>query len=207
MKIIRGSEEMERVSNFLADHSNVFVDLDDLKTYEKLHPPFSARIAVNRISSLPLNIERKKIALFASDENTVDIVTGMGLQSRIEFLYDNSDGSWQRFYPYSYYRSISVADLYRDLKKYTVLDVREPFEMIIGTLPDSINIPMSDLEKNSRNLEIDKEYAVICAHGNRSYVAVEFLSSLGFSVYDVEGGINAWIEESLPLIYDESDVD
>nr|3GK5_A Chain A, Uncharacterized rhodanese-related protein TVG0868615 [Thermoplasma volcanium GSS1] len=100
----------------------------------------------------------------------------------------------------SYYRSINAADLYENIKAYTVLDVREPFELIFGSIANSINIPISELREKWKILERDKKYAVICAHGNRSAAAVEFLSQLGLNIVDVEGGIQSWIEEGYPVV-------
>ena len=50
-------------------------------------------------------------------------------------------------------------------------------------------------------LAADRPVYVICRSGNRSRTASETLIRLGYSeVYNVEGGINAWLDAGLPVV-------
>ncbi len=97
---------------------------------------------------------------------------------------------------------ITPEDLSSRLDEYTILDVREPFEWNMGTISNSLKIPMNEVPDKLADLQKDRKYAVICAHGNRSEVVSVYLADNGFSVANVIGGMQRWIAESLPL--DES---
>lgn len=77
----------------------------------------------------------------------------------------------------------------------TVIDVRTPAEYASGHLPEAINIDVdgSSFDEQIADLPKDDTYLVYCQSGNRSGVATDQLSSLGFtSVYDLQGGIADW---------------
>ena len=42
-------------------------------------------------------------------------------------------------------------------------------------------------------------YYVYCRSGKRSHAAAQWMSSQGFEVYDMQGGILHWMELGLPL--------
>jgi|ACXJ01.1.fsa_nt_gi Rhodanese-related sulfurtransferase len=94
---------------------------------------------------------------------------------------------------------ITPEELSEKLDEYTVLDVREPFEWQMGTIADSMRIPMNDIPDRLHELEREKKYAVICAHGNRSEVVSVYLADNGFKVANVIGGMQRWVRSSLPL--------
>ena len=77
-----------------------------------------------------------------------------------------------------------------------ILDIREPDELAISSLPKSINIPMMDLENKVDDLKDELESSVfptvvICRSGARSEMVTEFLLDLGFSnIYNLSEGIN-----------------
>jgi len=62
-----------------------------------------------------------------------------------------------------------------------VLDVREPFEWAMGTLPDSELISLPYLPGRLGELSPDTPVLVVCRTGNRSMVAAQFLLRNGFS--------------------------
>ncbi|MCP5025098.1 MAG: MBL fold metallo-hydrolase [Actinomycetia bacterium] len=73
-----------------------------------------------------------------------------------------------------------------------LVDVRNPGETELGTVPGATVIPLAQLA--SRLEELDKNQPVVayCAGGWRSMVAVSFLASQGFAdVADVVGGYEA----------------
>ncbi len=70
----------------------------------------------------------------------------------------------------------------------TFLDVRTPEEVAQGTVPNSVNIPLQELSHRTAELRKEKPLFVFCRSGVRSQKASAYLSSQGFSVYNVEGG-------------------
>lgn len=75
----------------------------------------------------------------------------------------------------------------------TVLDVREPFETLAGTLPGAIRIPLGELPARWREVEDANEIVCICASGVRSLEAAKLLRQNGlFNATSLDGGVVAW---------------
>lgn len=74
-----------------------------------------------------------------------------------------------------------------------VVDVRNVGELIAGTIPDAVNIPLAQLPKRLDEIPRDRPVVVHCAGGYRSSVAASVLRKAGWSdVSDLLGGFNAW---------------
>ncbi|WP_018131703.1 rhodanese-like domain-containing protein [Effusibacillus pohliae] len=77
-----------------------------------------------------------------------------------------------------------------ELADAVLLDVREPFEWQESHLEPVVLMPLPTLPARLRELPRDKPIYCICAHGIRSYYAVQFLWQNGFSdVTNVLGGM------------------
>ena len=77
------------------------------------------------------------------------------------------------------------------------IDVREPQEVTMASLPGFANLPLSDFSKWSENIHTDfdpdAETIVICHHGMRSAQMCYWLQTQGFTnVKNVTGGIDAY---------------
>jgi len=70
----------------------------------------------------------------------------------------------------------------------TILDVREPSEVLRGKIEGSINIPLDDLRDNLEKLDKTKPVYVYCFSGLRSYIACRMLTGRGFDAYNLSGG-------------------
>lgn len=74
-----------------------------------------------------------------------------------------------------------------------VLDVREPHEIAVCALADSLQIPMQQIPRRLAELPRTEPLVVMCHHGMRSRMVVQYLASAGFTqVLNLEGGIDAW---------------
>lgn len=84
-----------------------------------------------------------------------------------------------------------------------LVDVREPHELAISSLPGSTNIPLGELALRLSELDSAREMVLFCKSGTRSMHALELLASAGFKkIRNLKGGINAWAREvdgSLPI--------
>lgn len=71
-----------------------------------------------------------------------------------------------------------------------IIDVREPFEWAMGTLPGSVLIKLGSLPDRLDDLEGDRAILLVCRSGNRSGVAAEYLVRRGFGVVaNLTGGL------------------
>jgi rhodanese-related sulfurtransferase len=82
-----------------------------------------------------------------------------------------------------------------------VLDIREPWELALASLPMTLNIPMGQLPERLQELDRERPIIVMCHHGNRSRQVVIFLEQSGFPrVINLCGGISAWSDVVDPTI-------
>lgn len=91
------------------------------------------------------------------------------------------------------YRSLSPEDgwsLLQGNRKVTLLDVRTPDEFAYSHLPNSINLPLNDLEKKAIQTlgNRNKTILIYCQSGARSKQATKLLYAHGFTdVHDIGG--------------------
>ena len=77
-----------------------------------------------------------------------------------------------------------------------LIDVREDWEYEKGHVEGSRWIPLAKLKEESKDLDKEKEYLLMCKMGGRSQRAAGWLSENGFEkVSNVQGGIMGWADE------------
>ena len=103
-------------------------------------------------------------------------------------------------------KEITAAELAKRLKSgqpLYLLDVREPHELAISSLPGAVNLPLGQLAGRMSELDPAQEIVIFCKSGIRSARALEILLSAGFrNVRHLQGGINAWartIDPKMPI--------
>ena len=79
-----------------------------------------------------------------------------------------------------------------DREKYAILDVRDPEELTIGIIKDSINIPLGQLRERLGELPRSKKIMVYCQVGQRGYFATRILSQSGFKAVNLNGGFKTY---------------
>lgn len=81
-----------------------------------------------------------------------------------------------------------------------LLDVRTPEEYETGHLRGAHSIDWFDANFKQQADKIDKSKTiyVYCRSGKRSYEAARYLTSKGYKVVDMDGGILAWQRAALP---------
>lgn len=62
-----------------------------------------------------------------------------------------------------------------------IIDVRNREEFQSGSNPQSVNIPLSEIETHANKLDRDKPIILCCASGARSGMAASSLRRLGFN--------------------------
>src|SRR3974390_301352 len=77
-----------------------------------------------------------------------------------------------------------------------LIDVREPWEVAIVSLPGAVNIPLNELPQRLSELDPRAETVVMCKAGGRSRRAAAFMLTRGFAhVANLTGGIDAWTHD------------
>ena len=80
-----------------------------------------------------------------------------------------------------------------------ILDVREPQEYQICSIPGATLIPLGDLPRRIQELDRDVDMIVHCKSGARSAKAVKLMQEAGFTrAKNLKGGILAWIDRIDP---------
>lgn len=80
-----------------------------------------------------------------------------------------------------------------------LLDVREPQELMIASIPGAVSVPMREIPARLGELETEKPIVVLCHSGGRSRQVAGFLLSAGFKeVFNLSGGIDAWSQRVDP---------
>lgn len=95
-----------------------------------------------------------------------------------------------------------LAALLESNTEVAVLDVRNPYEFDIASIPDSVLIPLPELQARLDELDPSRRYVVTCHHGPRSVDAYYLLRAAGFARLDIlDGGLDAWsvdVDPSVP---------
>jgi NADPH-dependent 2,4-dienoyl-CoA reductase/sulfur reductase-like enzyme/rhodanese-related sulfurtransferase len=70
-----------------------------------------------------------------------------------------------------------------------LLDVRNPPELEVESVPGAVNIPLPQLRARLGELPRDREILVICRSGQRAYYATRILLQNGFKARNISGGM------------------
>ncbi|ATB46943.1 rhodanese-like domain-containing protein [Corallococcus macrosporus] len=83
-----------------------------------------------------------------------------------------------------------------------LLDVRFPHEHAWVALPDSLLIPLPELEERADELEPlrGRSVVVYCHHGVRSLDGAAYLMSLGIDAVSLRGGIDLYARQVDPTL-------
>jgi rhodanese-related sulfurtransferase len=88
-------------------------------------------------------------------------------------------------------------------EKFTLLDVREPWEFETAHMCGATLIPMGDIPSRVQELDPEDHIVVICHHGVRSMNVTAWLRQQGFEkAQSMRGGIDAWsrvVDNNVPV--------
>ena len=70
-----------------------------------------------------------------------------------------------------------------------LLDVRNPAELAVESVPGAVNIPLPQLRARLGELPRDREILVFCRSGQRAYYATRILLQNGFKARNLAGGM------------------
>ncbi|WP_155056058.1 rhodanese-like domain-containing protein [Streptomyces blattellae] len=80
-----------------------------------------------------------------------------------------------------------------------LIDVREPDEYAAGHVPGARLMPLRTVPAGCGELPTDRPVYVICASGNRSRTAADWMASRGIDAWSVAGGTLAWAGDGRPV--------
>jgi rhodanese-related sulfurtransferase len=84
---------------------------------------------------------------------------------------------------------------------FVLLDVRTPKELAVASVAGAVNLPMAEIPARLREIDRNKDLAVMCHHGVRSAQVAAFLLNRGWTrVSSVAGGIDRWSVDVDPKI-------
>jgi rhodanese-related sulfurtransferase len=86
--------------------------------------------------------------------------------------------------------------------EFTLLDVREPWELQTAQIAGSKSMPMGDVPSRfQQELDSEDHIVVVCHHGVRSMNVTAWLRQQGFEkAQSLRGGIDRWSREIDPSV-------
>lgn len=94
---------------------------------------------------------------------------------------------------------MTVHELKQRSEEFQVVDVRSPDEWKQGRIPGAKHFFLPELEKKSRDLDKSAPVAVYCDSGYRASVGTSLLQKLGFTVHNIPGSWQAWVNAKYPV--------
>jgi len=79
-----------------------------------------------------------------------------------------------------------------------LIDVREEGEAAICSIDGSILIPMNSLPQRLAEIPLDRQVALYCHSGMRSWMAGQWMARNGYDALSLAGGIDRWAVEVEP---------
>ena len=101
-------------------------------------------------------------------------------------------------------RPKEVMNWIKGKKDFLMLDVRAKDEVLAGKIenPKYMNTPRGilDIIASKGAIKTDQLIVIYCKKGSRGLLAAKALKDLGFdNVYNIKGGIHAWMGSGLPI--------
>src|SRR5262245_43676427 len=78
----------------------------------------------------------------------------------------------------------------------TIIDVRESWEVNLGTLENAVHILMDDIPYSLSEVPHDTPVVFLCHTGRRSAAVTDWVQRQGYdNVFNLAGGIDLWSRE------------
>jgi rhodanese-related sulfurtransferase len=90
-----------------------------------------------------------------------------------------------------------AAELLRDGAQ--VVDVREQYERDAGHIADTLHIELERLAAEADTLDRERPVVFYCRSGSRSALAAQAFAAAGFEAHNLDGGLEAWVRDGLPI--------
>jgi len=80
-----------------------------------------------------------------------------------------------------------------------LVDVREPYEHDAGRIAGATHIELDRLPTEAESLDRERPLVFYCRSGSRSAMAADAFRAAGYDAYNMDGGLEAWVESGLPI--------
>jgi len=80
-----------------------------------------------------------------------------------------------------------------------LIDVRRPYEWEAGRIAGARHLEMNDLANGAESIPRDRAVVFYCRSGNRSALAAAAFRQAGWDAYNLEGGLQEWVEQGHEL--------
>jgi len=80
-----------------------------------------------------------------------------------------------------------------------VIDVRRPYEWEAGRIGGAVHIEMNELPSEAEAVPRDRPVIFYCRSGSRSALAAAAFREAGWDAYNLDGGLQAWVEQGHEL--------
>ncbi|CAN8139115.1 rhodanese-like domain-containing protein [Thiomicrorhabdus sp. 6S2-11] len=75
-----------------------------------------------------------------------------------------------------------------------LVDVRTPEEYLASKIEEAINLPLQQLDSLAAQLDKSRPVVVFCRSGQRSQMALQMLTSMGFADVKNMGPFTTWMQ-------------
>lgn len=82
----------------------------------------------------------------------------------------------------------------------TVIDVREPYEYVMGHVAGARLMPMTQVPAHLAELPRGERLYVICQSGHRSHTVATWLRNAGLDAVSVAAGTAGWLRAGHPVV-------
>jgi rhodanese-related sulfurtransferase len=79
------------------------------------------------------------------------------------------------------------------------VDVREKDEYAAGHIEGSVHLPIGEIRARWQELNVGRPVIPVCQIGQRSGLVADLLKGQGLDAHNLEGGLEAWTRDGLPL--------
>jgi rhodanese-related sulfurtransferase len=79
------------------------------------------------------------------------------------------------------------------------VDVREPYERDAGHIAHTLHIELDQLSARVDELDRERPIVFYCRMGSRSALAAQAFAAAGFDAHNLDGGLEAWVKDGLPI--------
>ena len=93
-----------------------------------------------------------------------------------------------------------------ELDSIFLIDVREKYEFVEMRVPGAVLLPLAEVPDQIEKFPKDQPVYIICASGNRSRVAGDYLSAHHIEAVNVAGGTKGWVSSGRKFLRGDIDL-